>query len=51
MSNPSLFFAIAGISMSFAGFAGLFLALRPHDTEWEKYCGRSAGSVPSRRAT
>ena len=33
MSNPSLFFAIAGISMSFAGFAGLFLALRPHGTE------------------
>jgi hypothetical protein len=37
MSNPSLFFAIAGISMSFAGFAGLFLALRPHDTEWQVY--------------
>lgn len=36
MGNPSLFFAIAGISMSFAGFAGLFLALRPH-TEWQKY--------------
>jgi hypothetical protein len=37
MSNPSLFFAIAGISMSFAGFAGLFLALRPHGTEWQGY--------------
>jgi hypothetical protein len=23
--------------MSFAGFAGLFLALRPHDTEWKRY--------------
>lgn len=37
MSNPSLFYAIAGISMSFAGFAGLFLALRPRDTEWQTY--------------
>jgi hypothetical protein len=37
MSNPSLLFSIAGISMSFAGFAGLFLALRPHDTEWQRY--------------
>lgn len=37
MSNPSLFFAIAGISMSFAGFAGLFLALRPRDTAWQRY--------------
>ena len=36
MSNPSLFFAIAGISMSFAGFAGLFLALRPHDSAMER---------------
>ncbi|MFI5054359.1 MAG: hypothetical protein ACHQDE_08355 [Acidimicrobiia bacterium] len=37
MSNPSLLFAIAGISMSFAGFASLFLALRPHDSEWQRY--------------
>ena len=37
MSNPALFFAIAGISMSFAGFAGLFLALRPRDAKWEMY--------------
>ena len=37
MSNPSLFFAIAGISMSFAGFAGLFLALRPHDAALRRY--------------
>ena len=36
MSNPSLFFAIAGISMSFAGFAGLFLALRPHDAQMRR---------------
>jgi len=37
LSNPTLFFAIAGVSMSFAGFAGLFLALRPHDTAWKRY--------------
>jgi hypothetical protein len=37
VSNPSLFFAIAGISMSFAGFAGLFLALRPHDAAMRRY--------------
>lgn len=34
MVNPSLFFAIAGVSMSFAGFAGLYLALRPRDAAW-----------------
>jgi len=34
MTNPSLFFAIAGVSMSFAGFAGLYLALRPRDAAW-----------------
>ena len=33
MSNLSLIPAIVGISMSFAGFAGLFLALRPKDSE------------------
>jgi hypothetical protein len=37
LSNPSLFFAIAGISMSFAGFASLFLALRPHDAAMRRY--------------
>jgi hypothetical protein len=37
LSNPSLFFAIAGISMSFAGFAGLFLALRPRDSAWQRH--------------
>jgi hypothetical protein len=37
VANPSLFYAIAGISMSFAGFAGLFLALRPRDTELQRY--------------
>jgi hypothetical protein len=37
MSNPTFFYAIAGISMSFAGFASLFLALRQRDTTWEPY--------------
>ena len=37
MSNPALFYAIAVISMSFAGFAGLYLALRPHDAAWEEF--------------
>jgi hypothetical protein len=37
MTNPAFYFAIAGISMSFAGFAGLFLALRPPDTELQRY--------------
>ena len=36
MSNLSLIPAIVGISMSFAGFAGLFLALRPKDSEWQR---------------
>ena len=37
MSNAPLFYAIAAISMSFAGFAGLYLALRPHGAAWEEY--------------
>jgi hypothetical protein len=37
VSDPALFYAIAGISMSCAGFAGLYLALRPHDAAWEAY--------------
>ena len=37
MSNPALFYAIAAISTSFAGFAGLYLALRPHGAAWEEY--------------
>src|SRR5437588_7397892 len=36
LSNLSLIPAIVGISMSFAGFAGLFLALRPKDSEWQR---------------
>lgn len=42
VSNPSLLFAIAGISMSFAGFSGLFLALRPRDARWS---GRDVGQI------
>ena len=34
MSNPTFFYALAGISMSFVGFATLFLALRRHGAEW-----------------
>ena len=37
MSNPALFYAIATVSMSFAAFAGLYLALRPHDAAWKEY--------------
>ena len=37
MSNPALFYAIAAVSMSFAGFAGLYLALRPQGAAWEAY--------------
>jgi hypothetical protein len=37
VSNPSLFYAIGGVSTSFAGFAGLYLALRPHGAAWEEY--------------
>jgi hypothetical protein len=37
VSNAPLFYGIAGVSMSFAGFAGLYLALRPQDAEWKGY--------------
>jgi hypothetical protein len=37
VSNPGLFYAIAAVSMSFAGFAGLYLALRPQGAAWEAY--------------
>jgi hypothetical protein len=37
VSNAPLFYAIGAISMSFAGFAGLYLALRPHDAAWREY--------------
>lgn len=37
MTNPALFYAIAAVSMSFAGFAGLYLALRPQGAAWQEY--------------
>lgn len=37
MSNPALLLTIAGLSMSFAGFASLFLALRPHDAALRRH--------------
>ena len=37
MSNAPLFYAIGSIGTSFAGFAGLYLALRPHDAAWKEY--------------
>jgi hypothetical protein len=36
LTNLSLIPAIAGISMSFAGFAGLFLAIRPKESPWRR---------------
>jgi hypothetical protein len=35
VSSPAFLFSIAGISMSFVGFASLFLALRRHGAEWQ----------------
>jgi hypothetical protein len=37
MNNAPLFYAIAAVSMSFAGFAGLYLALRPQGAAWKAY--------------
>ncbi len=37
MSSASLLLTIAGLSMSFAGFASLFLALRPHDAALRRH--------------
>jgi hypothetical protein len=37
VSNAPLFYAIAAVSASFGGFAGLYLALRPRDAAWEDY--------------
>jgi hypothetical protein len=36
LSNLSVIPAIAGISMSFAGFAGPFLAIRPKESAWQR---------------
>ena len=45
MSNPALFYAIAGVSMSFAGFAGVYLALRPEGAEWKAYEGAQLSTI------
>jgi hypothetical protein len=37
VSNPALFNGLAGVSISFAGFAGLYLALRPQGAAWKAY--------------
>jgi hypothetical protein len=37
VSNPFFFLTMAAVSTSFAGFAGLYLALRPHGAAWEEY--------------
>jgi hypothetical protein len=37
VTNAPLFYAIAAISMSFAGFAGLYLTMRPQDAAWKAY--------------
>jgi hypothetical protein len=37
MSDPFFFLTMAAVSTSFAGFAGLYLALRPHGLVWEEY--------------
>jgi len=44
VANLSILPAIAGISMSFAGFAGLYLALRVKDAEWTS---REVGQLKS----
>jgi hypothetical protein len=45
VTNAALFYAIAGVSMSFAGFAGLYLALRPQDAEWKAYEGAQISTI------
>ena len=45
MSNPAFLFAIAGISMSFVGFATLFLALRRHEAEWQTVEVRQVNAI------
>jgi hypothetical protein len=45
VSNAPLFYGIAGVSMSFAGFAGLYLALRPQDAAWKAYEGAQVRTI------
>jgi hypothetical protein len=37
VSNAPLFYALGAVSTSFAGFAGLYLALRPPGAAWKEY--------------
>jgi hypothetical protein len=37
VSSPFFFLTMAAVSTSFAGFAGLYLVLRPHGQDWEEY--------------
>jgi hypothetical protein len=45
VSNPTFFYTIATISASFAGFAGLYLALRPKDEAWKEYEVRQVNTI------
>ena len=45
MSNAALFYAIAAVSTSFAGFAGLYLALRPPGAAWKEYEVVQVGTI------
>jgi hypothetical protein len=37
VGNAALFYALAAVSTSFAGFAGLYLALRPQNAAWKAH--------------
>jgi len=45
VGNAAFFYAIAAVSVSFAGFAGLYLALRPQEAAWEDYEVGQVGAI------
>jgi hypothetical protein len=45
VSNAPLFYALAAVSTSFAGFAGLYLALRPQGAAWKEYEVRQVSTI------
>jgi hypothetical protein len=45
VSNAPLFYALAAVSTTFAGFAGLYLALRPHGAAWKEYEVRQVSTI------
>jgi hypothetical protein len=45
VSNPTFFYAIVTVGTSFAGFAGLYLALRPKDAAWKEYEVRQVNTI------